>query len=107
MQSCSPLLSWVPPCGDLAERKHPSLQLRHGLATCSGDATCPGRRSAAGGHQDLPAEVTMARIVITGRWPHPGSLRRESAADDERSAVAPDVPMAALILLAHECVMHF
>jgi hypothetical protein len=28
MPSWSPLLTWVPPCGDLDERKHPSLQLR-------------------------------------------------------------------------------
>jgi nucleotide-binding universal stress UspA family protein len=59
-----PLLAWVPPCGDLDERKHPCLQLRELWHDDAWQRLWAALDAAFGG---LPAGIATQPVVLRGK----------------------------------------
>jgi hypothetical protein len=78
MPSWSPLLTWVPPCGDLDERKHPSLQLHELWKDDAWQRLWAALDTAFGG---FPSAVRIWPLVLRGK---PGQVLASAArqADD-------------------------
>jgi nucleotide-binding universal stress UspA family protein len=86
-----PLLAWVPPCGDLDERKHPSLQLRElwkddawqrlraALDTAFGGFP-PGVRTRPLVRRGKPGQVLVSAAGLAGDLLVVGAGRRGSLA---------------------------